>query len=157
MPLLFRRVLGHDIVSRGNQDLWRAIQEALAQRDITVQWIASHEENTMHSVDATTAWSIGLNTLADGMAEGAADMCWHPDTVPALTSWVEGKSWAIRQRATLTTLDTIEKDPIAQVPPPRRVTRRVKPTLVDLKAASCEAHVEVLVAQVPRIGQGRAH
>ena len=56
---------GHDIVSRGNQDLWTAIQGASAQRDITVQWIASHEENTMHCVDATTAWFIGLDTLAD--------------------------------------------------------------------------------------------
>ena len=129
----FRRLrAGHDIFSRGNQDLWTAIQEASAQRDITVQWIASHEENTMDSVVATTAWFIGLSTLAEGVAEGAADMCDYPDTVPALTSWVEGKSWAIRHRAALTTLDAIEKDPIAQVPPPRRV----KPTLVDLKAAS---------------------
>ena len=121
-----------NIVSRGNQDLWTAIQEASAQRDVAVQWIASHEENIMHSVDATMACFIGLNTLADGVAEVAADMCDYPDTVPALTSWVEGKSWAIRHRAALATLDAIEKDPIARVPPPRRV----KPTLVDLKAAS---------------------
>ena len=40
----FRRLrAGHDIVSRGNQDLWTAIQEASAQRDVTVQWIASHD------------------------------------------------------------------------------------------------------------------
>ena len=103
----FRRFrAGHNIVSRGNQDLWTAIQEASSQLDITVQWIASHEENTMYSVDATTAWFIGLNTLEDG-AEVAADMCDYPDTVPALTSWHEGKSWAIRHRAALTTLDAI--------------------------------------------------
>ena len=58
--------------------------------------------------------------------------CEFPDTVPALTSWVEGKSRAIRHRAALTTLDAIEKDPVASLPPPRRV----KPTMDDLTLAS---------------------
>ena len=66
------------------------------------------------------------------VAEVAAEMCECPDTVRALTSWVEGKSWAIRHRAALTTLDAIEKDPVASLPPPRRV----KPTMDDLKLAS---------------------
>ena len=83
-------------------------------------------------VDATMAWFIGLNTLADGVAEVVAEMCDFPETVPALNSWVEGKGWAIRHRASLTTLDAIEKDPIASLPPPKRV----KPTVDDLKLAS---------------------
>ena len=94
--------------------------------------MASHEESKIDRVDATTAWFIGLDTLAGGVAEVAAEMCDFPETVPALTSWVEGKSWAIRHRAALTTLDAIEKDPIASAPPPKRV----KPTIDDLKLAS---------------------
>ena len=78
----FRRLrAGSDTFSRANQDLWTAIREASAQRDSEVHWVASHEENTMDCVDATTAWLIGLNTLAR-VAQVAAEMCDFPDTVP---------------------------------------------------------------------------
>ena len=75
------------------------------------------------------------------VVEVAADMCDDPDTVPALTSWVEGKSWALRHRAALTTLDAIEKDHRSSaLSPPRRVK-------LTLKAASeqdvCESGTSV--------------
>ena len=108
------------------------IREAAKQRDVEIHWVACHEESKIDRVDATMAWFIGLDTLADGVAEVAAEMCDFPDAVPALTSWVEGKSWAIRHRAELTSLDAIEKDPIASLPPPKTV----KPTIGDLKQAS---------------------
>ena len=54
----------------------------------------------MDAVDSITTWYIGLNTLADAVSEIAADLCDYPVTVPALTSWVEGKSWASRHRRT---------------------------------------------------------
>ena len=124
----FRRPrAGHDMVSRGNHHIWAAIRAAADQRDIQVQWIASHEEDTMDGVDPTTAWYIGLNTLVGGVAEIGADLFDFPDTVPALTSWC--KSWAIRLRAALTTLDLIEKDPIASQPAPRRP----QPSMDDFK------------------------
>ena len=115
----FRRLRqGQLCVSNTNQDLWSAIREAAKQRDIEVHWVASHEESQIDRVGTTMAWLIGLNTLADGVAEVAAELCEFPETVPALTSWVEGKSWAIRHRAALTTLDAIDKDPVASLPPP---------------------------------------
>ena len=123
---------GQRCVSSTIQDLWSAIREAAKERDVEVHWVASHGESKIDRVDATMAWFIGLNTLADGVAEVAAEMCDFPETVPALTSWVEGKSWANRHRAALTTLHAIEKDPVASVPPPKRV----KPTMEDLKLAS---------------------
>ena len=60
--------------------------------------------------------------------------------MPALTSWVEGKSWAIRHRAALTTLDAIEKDPVASLPPPKSV----KLTMSDVKHTSEHDIVEHL-------------
>ena len=123
-----------------NQDLWSHVRNAAKQRDIEVHWVASHEESKIDQADASKAWFIGLNTLADGVAEAAAEFCEFPDTVPALTSWVEGKSWALRHRAALTTLDAIEKDPVATLPPPKRV----KPTMADLKHASEHDVVEHL-------------
>ena len=121
---------GQRCVSNTNQDLWSAIREAAKQRDVEVHCVASHEKTKIDRVDATTAWFIGLNTLADGVLEVAAEMCDFPETVPALTSWVEGKR--IRHRAALTTVDAIERDPIASLPFPKRV----KPTIDDLKLAS---------------------
>ena len=79
-----------------------------------IGWPAT-KKSKIDQADASKAWFIGLNTLADGVAEAAAEFCEFPDTVPALTSWVEGKSWAIRHRAALTTLDAIEKDFVAYV------------------------------------------
>ena len=35
----------------------------------------AHEESQINRVDATMAWFIGLNTLADGVAEAAAEFC----------------------------------------------------------------------------------
>ena len=83
----FRRLrLGRRCVSNTNQDLWSSIGEAAKQRDIEVHWVASHEESKIDHVDATMAWFIGLNTLADAVAETAAEFCEFPETVPALTS-----------------------------------------------------------------------
>ena len=90
---------GQRCVSNANQDLWSAIRESAEQRDTEVHWVASHEKSKIERVGATMAWFIGLNTLADGVTETAAEFCEFPDTVPALTAWVEGKSWAIRHRA----------------------------------------------------------
>ena len=135
-----RRRQGRRWTPNSKQDLWSHIRNAAEQRDIEVHWVASHEESKIDQVDASKAWFIFLNTLADGVAEAAAEFCEFPDTVPALTSWVEGKSWAIRHRAALTTLDAIEKDPVASLPSPKRV----KPTMADLKHASEHDVVEHL-------------
>ena len=137
----FRRLQqGQRWIPISTQDLWSHIRNAAKQRDIEVHWVASHEEGKIDQADASKAWFIGLNTLADGVAEAAAEFCELLETVPALTSWVEGKSWAIRHRAALTTLDAIEKDPVASLPPPRSV----KLTMADLQHASEHNVVEHL-------------
>ena len=131
---------GQHWIPSTNQDLWSLFRNAARQRDIEVHWVASHEEDKIDQADASKAWFIGLNTLADGVAEAAAEFYEFPETVPALTSWVEGKSWAIRHRAALTTLDAIEKDPVALVPPPKSV----KLTMSDLEGNSEHDIVEHL-------------
>ena len=68
--------------------------------------------------------------VALGLLRGPCGVpCGCPDTVPALTSWTVGKSWAIRHCAALTALDVIEKDPIASQPTPRRP----RPTMDDTR------------------------
>ena len=97
------------------------------------------------------AWFIGLNTLGDGVAEVAAEMCDFPDTVPARTSWVEGKSWAIRHRAALTTLDATTR---SQLPPPKSVSLQFG----DLKQASEQDIVDNLDSVTcNRCGQRALH
>ena len=144
----FRRLQqGQLCVSNTNQDLWSAIREAAKQRDIEIHWVASHEEIKIDRVDTTMTWFVGLNTLTDGVAEVAAELCGFPETVPALTSWIEGKSWDIRHRAALTTLDAIDKGPVASLPPPKRF----KPTIDDLKLASEHDIVEHIVEHLSSV------
>ena len=113
----FRRLrAGHDMVSRGNHDIWTAIRAATDQRDI------QDEEDTGRSGS-----HHGLVHREEHLGRRRGrDRC-RPLRLPwRSTSWVEGKCWTIRHRAALTILNAIEKD---QSPP----SLCPRPTIDDFK------------------------